>query len=85
MSLADLAKGAKDGKGADLAIAIKPEPLDPIKAMAHFVKAVHASDVAGAYDAYCMLHEAHKDATDKASEGDDEPEEDDGATDDKGY
>jgi len=68
--LSDLAKG--DGESASpLAIAIKPEPLDPMKAMSRFVKAVHANDVEGAYDAFCLLSEAHEDEKEKAANGDD--------------
>ena len=66
MSLASAAKD--DESEPDMAIEMKPMKLDPLEAMSHFVKAVKASDVAGAYDAFCLLHEAHKDEQEESDE-----------------
>lgn len=77
--LSDLAKG-KGGKDSPaVAIAVgKPEPLDPLRAMNRFIKAVKDGDAEAAYDAYCLLHEAHQDKLADASK-------DDGDDDGDGY
>lgn len=73
--LSDLAKHGEDGDGGKLAVEVKVTPLDPMIAMSRLVKAIHANDIESAYDAFCLLHEAHADRLHSEPDGDEDGDE----------
>jgi len=78
MALSDYAikkaGGESSGTSSKLSLAVKLPPLDPLSAMSRLLKAIHASDAEGAYDAFCELQEAHQDERSQALETSDDEE-----------
>ena len=76
MALSDLAD--KDGEPKSkpgLAIAVHMPPVDPIVAMGRFLKALKANDAEAAYDALCLVMEAHEEKLEEANEKEDDGDE----------
>lgn len=73
MALSDLTKGG-DTSSPKVAVSLETTTVDPVAAMRRFIKALKADDAHAAYDAYCLLHEAHEDEQGQAAKDDDEDE-----------